>query len=106
VKPKLLISLRLVRNVLIAVFSAAFVLPFYVSANLILSDLGQLDQKTDSIEELLTGTYLDSLGFKMAEMFFDLAIILLTATTMFWAFVLANKLWPIKGRSKDEQNNK
>ena len=105
-KPKLLISLRLVRNVLIAVFSAAFVLPFYVSANLILSDLGQLDQKTDSIEELLTGTYLDSLGFKMAEMFFDLAIILLTATTMFWAFVLANKLWPIKGRSKDEQNNK
>lgn len=105
-KPKLLISLRLVRNVLIAVFSAAFILPFYISANLILSYLGDLDQKTDSIAELLSGTFLDSVFFKMAEIFFDLAIILLAATTMFWAFVLANKFWPIKGRSKDEPNNK
>lgn len=102
---RLLISLRLVRNVLVAIFSAAYILPLSISADLTLSYLEQLGGKqTGTITDLFSSEALEELlTFALAKGFFNFACICLAVITVFWAFVIANKLWPIRVKPKDEQ---
>lgn len=104
-KRKLLIFLRLLRNILIAILSAAYVLPLYLATYCTLDHFSWLEEKAYKEGIILRDTFfsLSGLPFAIAQVLFNCAYAFLAATTMFWSFVIANKLWPIKVKPKDEQ---
>ncbi len=91
------------RNIIIALASAVWLIPFYISAEFALTFL-EIQEKFLIEKEYGNG----ACSFSYMEIsigFFIIMAILLAVTVISWAFVAANKLWPIKGNSKDEQKS-
>ena len=93
------IILRLIRNIIIALASAVWIIPFTLSISFALIFLRiQEEILFDKEYEVWSFSYME-----FSKNAFDLMVILLVVTVICWAFVAANKLWPIKGNPKDEQ---
>lgn len=97
---KVCFVLRLIRNILIAVASAACVLPFIGLIGALL-DFMKLQE-----HELVKADWPQGAPFSyvdLAEWFLMIAATTMTILVAFWAFVAANKLWPIRKKPKAEQ---
>ena len=103
---KLKIIMRLSRNILIALISAVWLLPFWISAKYFLDNMAWLEQNKLTVEETLSENYpfwASISPFSISLLFVEIGVILLGVAIVFWAFVAANKLWPIKAKPKGEQ---
>jgi hypothetical protein len=96
--PKLVVTLKMVRNALIALVTAVWVYPLYVFLIVVL-DILELQEN-----ELVKSDYgfqngWDFSASEFAQWVLPIVMVLLALVIVFWAFVAANKIWPIK-RSK------
>ena len=89
---KLFIVLRVIRNIVIAFISAAWVWPLCGSGMLALFFL----EKQEA--ELLNDSSFSSCA--ESQRLLGMAVGLVIPVIVFWAFVTANKLWPLKGKEK------
>jgi hypothetical protein len=90
--------LRLVRNLAISIFSACWVYPLYLYTGLVL-DFLKIQEDEWATKEL---GFTTEVPFSMAELiriFWNAGLLFLSMSIIFWAFVAANKLWPIKKQS-------
>jgi len=91
---------RLMRNILIALLSVGWLVPFQASMHSLTTWLFHSHQ-SDYQNSVDCGFNLD-----MSFFFFQTASIWFGIVVAFWAFVAANKLWPIKGtKNKKMKNN-
>ena len=93
------IIMRLSRNILIALISALWIFPFTLCVCFVLNFL-QI-QETILFDKLYPNGWSFSY-IKISESALTLVSVLLAITVVFWAFLAANKLWPIKGKPKAE----
>jgi len=101
-REKVIVGLKAVRNVLIALFSFGWVIPLRdgISTSFryihILHDFYPEDDLALRIKEA-------SLYAGMSRGLLKFGILWLAIVIGFWAFVAANKLWPIRKMPKDDQ---
>ena len=101
-REKVIVVLKAVRNVLIALFSFGWVIPLRDGISLlfryihILSDMYPEDDLALMIKE--ASLYA---GFSRGQLKF--CVLWLAIVIGFWAFVAANKLWPIRKIPKPEE---
>ena len=84
---------RFLRNIAIAIVSTIWVLPFYVFLGFIV-DFLRIQEKL-----LFDAEYPEGWSFsyiEMSDVFLTITLALFMITIFFWAFVVANRLWPLK----------
>jgi predicted membrane protein len=99
------VILRLIRNIIIALLSAGWIVP--TIQFLIIFLRGILSSYEELPPEL---SYLQSVGsdffYMFALSFFIIAAIWLAAVIIFWTIVAAGRLWPIRPKEDKEKQNK
>ena len=88
---------RLCRNILISFFSAAWVIPLTGSLKFIYNYMRAGEIELFKVDYPTGPPYS---YIKISQSFLSIAEFLLIITIFFWAFVAANRLWPIKGKKK------
>ena len=99
---KLKIIMRLSRNILIALISAVWVWPFWVSAEFLFRYMQWLEERFVDPSSIMDEYpfWISISPFTISSLYLRVAGIWLMVVIFFWAFVAANKLWPIKGKPK------
>lgn len=93
--PKLFIVLRVIRNIFVAVVSVVWIYPFYMVATAVLDVMAL--QEADLAKTHFgfeKGGYFSAI--ELAQWILPVGAILLTVVVAFWAFVAANRIWPIE----------
>ena len=88
---------RAIKNILIALGSIGWILPFQGS---VAAFLHWFYHSQNPNYQLLGGDF----NFHMSLFLFRLASVWLAIVIAFWAFVAANKLWPVKGKKNEKSN--
>ena len=93
--PKLFIALRVIRNLFVVVVSVVWIYPFYMVTTTVL-DIMAL-QEADLAKAHFgfeNGGYFSAI--ELAQWILPIGAFLLAVAIAFWAFVAANRIWPIK----------
>ena len=90
-------SMKLCRNIAIAILTAGSVCPFLVPLYAILDVMRDLDAELHKAEWPGGSPFP---GFELAKWFLSIGNIWLMIVIAFWAFVAACKLWPIKKKEE------
>ena len=90
------VTIKLIRNILISLFSTIWILPFYMSFMNLLIFLEVREPDILNLDpEMISFSYV-----QLSRHLFIVSTIILFIAVFFWAFVAANRLWPIKGKDK------
>lgn len=99
---KHLVLYRLIRNIFIALLSASWILPFVCSIGCMLEFMKRQEAELKIYENSYPhGPHFSTI--ELSQSFLTITAILMSIAVFFWAFVAANKLWPIKVKEKDKK---